>query len=146
MTPNPRSEVHKTDTFIFLSDLVRYQPMGFSVVPSNVRICVVFLPCLAKSVFRNIRYSCIFYHISTMSWYSVLKSLLMEHHGFFILHCQCHGCRHSGNDNSHCVKISPDSKVHGPVWDRPHVGPINFAIWDIGAECWFSWRLGSTYL
>ena len=33
----------------------------------------------------------------------------------------------------------PDSKVHGanmgPIWDRqdlggPHVGPMNFAIWD----------------
>ena len=36
-------------------------------------------------------------------------------------------------------KSIPDSKVHGanmgPIWDRqgpggPHVGPLNFAIWD----------------
>ena len=38
------------------------------------------------------------------------------------------------------IKIIPDSKVHGvnmgPIWGRqdpggPHVGPMNFAIWDI---------------
>ena len=38
------------------------------------------------------------------------------------------------------VESIPDSKVHGanmgPIWGRqdpggPHVGPINFAIWDI---------------
>ena len=35
---------------------------------------------------------------------------------------------------------TPDSKVHGanmgPIWDRqdpggPHVGPMNFAVWDV---------------
>ena len=30
----------------------------------------------------------------------------------------------------------PDNKVHGanmgPIWDRPHVGPMNFAIWVTG--------------
>ena len=39
---------------------------------------------------------------------------------------------------------NPDSKVHGdnmgPIWDRqdpggPHVGPMNFAIW----ECYVEW-------
>ena len=39
------------------------------------------------------------------------------------------------------MKMNPDSKVHGantgPIWGRqdpggPHVGPMNFAIWDIG--------------
>ena len=38
------------------------------------------------------------------------------------------------------VESTPDSKVHeanmGPIWGRqdpggPHVGPMNFAIWDI---------------
>ena len=37
-------------------------------------------------------------------------------------------------------QIIPDNKVHGanmgPIWDRqdaggPHVGPMNFAIWDV---------------
>ena len=37
-------------------------------------------------------------------------------------------------------RVTPDSKIHGanvgPIWGRqdpggPHVGPINFAIWDI---------------
>ena len=37
-------------------------------------------------------------------------------------------------------KVTPDSKVHGvnmgPIWGRqdpggPHLGPMNFAIWDI---------------
>ena len=40
-------------------------------------------------------------------------------------------------------RIIPDSKVHGanmgPIWGRqdpggPHVGPVNFAIWDAVAE------------
>ena len=45
---------------------------------------------------------------------------------------------------SSLVSIIPDSKVHGanmgPIWGRqdpggPHVGPMNFAIWDHG-WCW----------
>ena len=45
----------------------------------------------------------------------------------------------SGFSNSHLGDV-PDSKVHGadmgPTWDRqdpsgPHVGPMNFAIWDL---------------
>ena len=45
---------------------------------------------------------------------------------------------------AHCVAVPsatiPDSKVHGanmgPIWGRqdpggPHVGPMNFAIWDV---------------
>ena len=40
----------------------------------------------------------------------------------------------------------PDSKVHGanmgPIWDwqdpgEPHVGPMNFAIWDVGEIDWY---------
>ena len=43
------------------------------------------------------------------------------------------------------VKPLPDSKVHGssmgPIWGRknpggPHVGPMNFAIWDYVNQCW----------
>ena len=39
-----------------------------------------------------------------------------------------------------CFNAIPDSKVHGasmgPIWGRqnpggPHVGPMNFAIWDV---------------
>ena len=49
--------------------------------------------------------------------------------------------------------IIPDSKVHGanmgPIWGRqdpgePHVGPMNFAIWDrYGDLTLASWRLRS---
>ena len=44
------------------------------------------------------------------------------------------------------VFLAPDSKVHGanmgPIWDRqdpggPHVGPMNFAIWDMFAPVTF---------
>ena len=40
---------------------------------------------------------------------------------------------------NYCLHNIPESKVHGanmgPIWDRqgpggPHVGPMNFAIWD----------------
>ena len=43
------------------------------------------------------------------------------------------------NKLNHVNKNCPDSKVHGanigPIWGRqdpggPHVGPMNFAIWD----------------
>ena len=42
---------------------------------------------------------------------------------------------------------NPDSKVHGdnmgPIWGRqdqggPHVGPVNFAIWETRVFTWFS--------
>ena len=42
-------------------------------------------------------------------------------------------------ENMSCTGYIPDSKVHGanmgPIWGRqdpggPHVGPMNFAIWD----------------
>ena len=48
---------------------------------------------------------------------------------------------------SYSFKEYPDSKVHGanmgPIWGRqdpggPHVGPMNFAIWD---STWKTWRL-----
>ena len=44
------------------------------------------------------------------------------------------------------LKYTPGNKVHGanmgPIWGRldpggPHVGPMNFAIWDIYAERWW---------
>ena len=56
----------------------------------------------------------------------------------------CHQSRdtllcHQSRDGRGVI-IIPDSKVHGanmgPIWGRqdpggPHVGPVNFAIWDI---------------
>ena len=44
----------------------------------------------------------------------------------------------------HMILENPDSKVHGanmgPIWGRqdpggPHVGPMNFAIWDVLCIC-----------
>ena len=52
---------------------------------------------------------------------------------------------------------SPDSKVHGanmgPTWGRqdpgvPHVGPMNFAIWEFACPIWgifYELRVWSTY-
>ena len=51
-------------------------------------------------------------------------------------------CKH------HLHQAIPDSKVHGanmgPIWGRqdpggPHIGPMNFAIWDIGRLTYKSW-------
>ena len=53
-----------------------------------------------------------------------------------------------------CPNI-PDSKVHGanmgPIWGRqdpggPHVGPINFAIWDRKNYVSNALRLSDTYM
>ena len=49
----------------------------------------------------------------------------------------------SGEGGCKCTFIIPDSKVHGanmgPIWGRqdpggPHVGPMNFAIWDVSQK------------
>ena len=46
----------------------------------------------------------------------------------------------------------PDSKVHGanmgPTWGRedpggPHVGPMNFAVWDVGVAIMMYWSATS---
>ena len=59
--------------------------------------------------------------------------------------CCVEKCCDSVNWPAHDGMTIPDSEVHGanigPIWGRqdaggPHVGPMNFAIWDVFSKCW----------
>ena len=54
----------------------------------------------------------------------------------------------AGAKGNSCLHNIPDSKVHGanmgPIWGRqgpggPHVGPMNFAIWDTLPRMTYKW-------
>ena len=71
---------------------------------------------------RQYVYMCIYRYLN----------IVIYQHGFY-------GNPHGIQDHSNFYSRIPDSKVHGdnmgPIWGRqdpggPHVGPMNFAIWD----------------
>ena len=94
--------------------------------------CWVGMWIMAILVFINHHFNHVIatqYKIIQMSWYYIHITVMLY---------ECH--RNSNHRQLECLFSTPDSKFHGanmgPIWGRqdpggPHVGPINFAIWDL---------------
>ena len=97
--------------------------------------------------------SCLWNLLWLMAWswtgYKPLPKSVMTQFTDVYIHLMPSKMNASGfSDN--CQENTPDSKVHGanmgPIWGRqdpggPHVGPMNFVIWDSGVHipaviCW----------